>query len=60
MVYNCFIYDDEQRSCKSKNRYDTYWQAKFVADEQMNKHRCLKLKIYECKFCHGWHLTSID
>lgn len=48
----------EVMSCKSKNRYETFWQAKFVADEQMQKHRNLKLDIYECKFCGGWHLAS--
>ena len=25
--------DYEIKSCKSKNQYETYWQAKFVADE---------------------------
>lgn len=47
-------------SCKSKNRYESYWQAKFAADEQMQYHRGLKLDIYECEFCGGWHLTSKD
>ena len=48
----------EVLSCKSKRRYDTYWQAKFIADEQMARNRKLKLKIYQCKFCDGWHLSS--
>ena len=57
---NKMLYDDtyEVLSCKSKNRYETYWQAKFAADEQMQHHNGLKLDIYECKFCGGWHLAS--
>lgn len=45
------FFDDglyEAYSCKSKNRYSTYWQAKFAADEQMQRNAGLKLKIYEC------------
>lgn len=56
---NSFHNDNyEMMSCKSKNRYETYWQAKFVADEQMQRHKGLILDIYECKFCGGWHLAS--
>jgi len=56
------LFDDsyEFLSCKSKNRYESYWQAKFAANEQMQYHRGLKLDIYECEFCGGWHLTSKD
>lgn len=58
---NLYLIDDEHeyKSCKSKNRYDTYWQAKFIANEQMDRNHSLKLKIYKCKFCGGWHLTSM-
>lgn len=48
----------EALSCKTKKRYDTYWQAKFAADEQTKIHYSLELSIYECKFCGGWHLAS--
>lgn len=47
----------EELSCRSKNRYESYWQAKFAADEQMQYHRSLKLCVYQCKFCGGWHLA---
>ena len=54
------VSDDQYEilSCKSKKRYETYWQAKFAADEQMQYHKNVKLGIYECQFCNGWHLTS--
>lgn len=55
------LFDDgmhEQLSCKSKNRYETFWQAHVVANEQMERHPGLKLHIYECDYCSGWHLAS--
>ena len=57
--FKTFFFDnaDYERSCTSKNKYDSEWQAKFAADEQMK--RCnVKLSWYKCKYCNGWHLTS--
>ena len=58
MIGMPFISMHEALSCKSKQRYGTYWQAKFAANEQMQFHRELDLSIYECSFCGGWHLAS--
>jgi len=33
MMHNMIDDMFEVVSCKSKNRYETYWQAKFAADE---------------------------
>lgn len=54
-----FFFDeaDYARSCASKNSYESEWQAKFAADEQMK--RCkISLSWYKCKYCGNWHLTS--
>ena len=48
----------EELSCLSKKKYDTYWQAKFAADEQMSFCPCLKLRVYECEYCNKWHMTK--
>ena len=50
--------DDLSRSCTSKKRYESEWQAKFAADESMARQRSLRLSWYQCKYCSGWHLTE--
>ena len=50
--------NDLSRSCTSKKRYESEWQAKFAADESMSMQRGLRLSWYQCKYCGGWHLTE--
>lgn len=52
-----FDYLHYQLSCKSKNGYDSEWQAKFAADEQY-KYNGIRLNWYKCSYCNKWHLTS--
>ncbi|MFZ2560685.1 MAG: hypothetical protein WAW91_03635 [Candidatus Nanoperiomorbaceae bacterium] len=50
-----------ERAC-GKNRYATRVEAETVATQQMiifaNSQPDLKLSVYKCGFCGGWHLTS--
>lgn len=48
-----------KRSC-GKNRYESEGEAELVAREVELRDltRQLKLKVYHCSFCGGWHLTS--
>lgn len=50
-----------ERAC-GKNRYATRAEAEMVAAQQMlifaNSQPDLKLSVYKCGFCGGWHLTS--
>ena len=48
----------EVLSCTSKARYETYWQARYAAREQEARTPGLRLGLYECEYCGGWHLTS--
>ena len=48
---------DYERSCLSKVKYETEWQAKFAADECYQKSK-IKLHWYHCEYCNRWHLTS--
>lgn len=43
----------------SKVRYNTRKQAKKKARERSKKHK-IKLSVYKCKECDGYHLTSIN
>ena len=43
--------------CMTKNRYYTERIANEVALHQSKKSG-IALKVYQCKFCNGWHLTS--
>jgi len=63
---NCLVTDkssllfdnlDYFMSCKSKNSYESEWQAKFAADEQYEYNK-IELKWYRCPYCNKWHLTS--
>ena len=51
-VYSLELQLDKERSCIGKVRHDTEWQA---ASAAKNK----GLNWYYCKWCNGWHLTSI-
>jgi len=50
---------DRQKSC-GKNRYDSRQEAEIVAREQevLDQLDELRLKVYHCALCGGWHLTS--
>lgn len=54
-----FIPAPTLRSC-GKNRYNSEAEAKMVAGEQELRFASqgLKLKVYHCSFCGGWHLTK--
>ena len=48
---------DEYSTCKSKNAYDSEWQAQFVVDETEKKSGKI-LDFYQCPYCNKWHLTE--
>lgn len=50
---------EEMRTCKSKNAYDSEWQAQFVIDETFKKYGN-QLGSYQCPYCNKWHLTEFD
>lgn len=43
--------------CGEKRRYASQAEAQKVAEEQQLLHPGLKLAIYKCISCGGWHLT---
>lgn len=45
------------KSCESKNRYATRWDAQ-EAIALCAEHGRTGLTCYRCDFCGGWHLTS--
>lgn len=45
------------KSCESKNRYATQWDAR-EAIAACEAHGRTGLTYYRCDFCGGWHLTS--
>ncbi|MBQ9007078.1 MAG: hypothetical protein IJ092_12030 [Atopobiaceae bacterium] len=45
------------KSCSSKNRYATRWDAQ-EAITLCAEHGRSGLTCYRCDFCGGWHLTS--
>ena len=54
-----FIPAPTRRSC-GKNRYNSEREARVVADQQelLFANQGLRLKVYHCSFCGGWHLTK--
>lgn len=46
-----------QAGCKSKRRFDNEQSALKAADNQMLLNMSLKLSVYKCDYCTGWHLT---
>ena len=54
-----FVPAPPQRSC-GKNRYNSKREAEEVAMQQelMFASEGLKLRVYHCAFCGGWHLTK--
>lgn len=45
----------QRAMCTSKKRYGTYLHALQVAVRAAK--RCRLLRVYECPFCAGFHLT---
>lgn len=45
------------KACESKNRYDTQWEAE-AARLSSSEHGVANLRVYRCRYCNGWHLTS--
>lgn len=46
-------------TCESKVRYFTRDEAKHTA-KLLSRQRRVKLKIYRCPCCTGWHLTKAE
>ena len=44
-------------SCGRKMRYESYDDALHQALKRLRK-GAMQLRVYECPYCHGWHLTS--
>jgi hypothetical protein len=47
----------QEKSCQSKNRYNSKHEAELTALECM-ANGSPKLSVYKCDYCNGWHLTS--
>lgn len=49
-----------RQKCGGKNRYTTRQEAELVAEQQMLLFASegLRLYVYHCAYCGGWHLTS--
>ncbi|MBQ9042763.1 MAG: hypothetical protein IJ111_15225 [Eggerthellaceae bacterium] len=45
------------KACESKNRYSSHAEAE-QAVAWCADHGKRGLRIYRCKYCNGWHLTS--
>lgn len=43
--------------CGKKTRYETEADARATADHQARASG-RELKVYECPWCRGWHLSS--
>ena len=43
--------------CGKKKRYETREDARATADHQART-TGKELKVYECAWCRGWHLSS--
>ena len=46
-----------EKSCESKNRYPSQWEAR-EAIAACEEHGRTGLSAYKCPYCNGWHLTS--
>ncbi len=44
------------RGCESKRRHPDHVTALAFAIERMEQNPGLKLDVYPCRFCSGWHL----
>ena len=46
-----------EKACASKNRYASAAEAR-EAVRLCEEHGTRGLRIYKCRYCNGWHLTS--
>lgn len=46
------------KACESKNRYETRADAE-ASIAACEEHGATGLRVYQCRFCGGWHLTSM-
>lgn len=46
-----------QAGCKSKRRFNNRLAALKAAENQMLIDISLRLSVYKCNYCPGWHLT---
>jgi hypothetical protein len=49
--------DRRRRECERKQRYASEAEARATADHQARA-TGTELKVYECPWCRGWHLSS--
>lgn len=47
----------EYWSCRKKMRYATHGLATIAAHRAFTE-RGVKLRVYDCRYCGGWHLTK--
>jgi len=47
----------QRQECRRKRRYETEADARATADHQARASG-RELKVYECPWCRGWHLSS--
>lgn len=46
-------------NCKAKKRHATEFNARAAAMSHLQKTpEVTRLWVYQCRVCHGWHLTS--
>lgn len=45
------------KTCNGKNIYESQHRAR-IALKVSERQRSRKLRVYPCKKCFGWHLTS--
>lgn len=46
------------RTCGSKFRYRTKQEALYFAAKRVGSGKAGYLRVYQCPYCHGWHMTS--
>ena len=48
---------EAHRACGRKVRYSSKEAAEAKANRSMRIYSSPPLKVYQCPYCHGWHLT---
>ena len=49
--------DQEVKCISGKRYYNTFWAAN-RENRTKSKTTRLKMDVYRCKFCNGWHLSG--
>ena len=47
---------EKKRMCAKKRCYTSWEEANLMATRRLSYG--VKLRVYKCPVCHGWHLTS--